>query len=136
MSIKKSQYFTLTYDGQALGKIINMTLNIDGNEIAISSFDTNIFNEYLVGRKDVTMDVTCLYDQADTTGVGNMVDDLLANAADATMSIGPASAVAGDITYSGSGFPINASIDFNDDDRPEISASLRINGTLTKSTAT
>lgn len=136
MAVKKSQYFTLTYDAVDLGKIISMTLNIDGNEIPISSFDTSIFNEYLKGRNDVTMDVTCLYDQADTTGVGNMVDDLLANAADATISIGPKSGAAGDITYSGSGFPLNASFDFNDDDRPEVSGSFRINGTFTKSTAT
>lgn len=137
MAIKKSQYFTLKYDGQALGKIVSMTLSIDGNEIPISSFDTGVFNEYLKGRNDVTMDVSCLYDQEDTTGVGNMVDDLIANAADASLSIGPsATAATGDITYSGVGFPLNISVDFNDDDRPEISGSFRINGALTKSTAT
>lgn len=137
MAEQKSQYFTLKYSSVALGKIKNISMNIDGKEINVSNFDSGVFEEYLKGRNNVTMSVTCIQDQADTTGQGNVVDDLLANAADDTISFGPsATAAAGDITYSGSGFPKSAQISGQDDEAVEITYDFRINGTLTKSTAT
>jgi len=134
---QKAQYFTLKYGEVALGKIKNIGLNIDGKEINVSNFDSGVFEEYLKGRNNVTMDVTCIYDQTDTTGQGNVMDDLLANAADDTLYFGPSGTpAAGDITYSGSGFPKDAKITGDDDEVVEITYTFRINGTLNKSTAT
>ena len=133
---QKSQYFTLEYSGTSLGKIKNIGLNIDGKEINVSNFDSGVFEEFLKGRNNVTMDVTCIYDQTDTTAQGAVIDDLLANAVDDTIAFAPASGASGDITYSGSGFPKNAAISGDDDEAVEVTYTFRINGTLTKSTAT
>jgi len=136
MAVQKGQYFSLSYDGTALGMITDITLNVDGNEINTSNFDSGVFEEYLKGRNNVTMDVTTRYDQEDTSGIGAVMDDQVANASDKAIVFGPPTPAAGDLTYTGNGFPKSFSISATDDDVAEFTASFRINGTLTKATAT
>jgi hypothetical protein len=137
MAVQKSQYFILKYDSVALGKIKSMTLTAGGKEINVSNFDSGVFEAFFKGRNNVTMDVTCIQDHTDTTGQGNVIDDWIALANDAPLYFGPdATPAAGDITYSGTGFPISWNINASDDEAVEISFSFRINGALTKATAT
>lgn len=133
MGVKKGQYFSLSYDGVNLGKITDLSLNIDGNQIPASNFDSGDFEEFLRGRNNVQMEVTCQYDQNDTTGQGNLVDDALA-VTSAAVVFGPASLVSDDITYSGTGSASNVNISATDEEVAEISFSLQISGTLTKAT--
>lgn len=129
MAVKVSQYFTLYFDGQSLGKLKSMSLKIDGKEIQTSNFNTTITNEYLKGRNDVMIEFTSIYDQANAS-VDDAVDDLLSNLDGIDISLQPYTPDTGDITYTCQGFPINANWDFNDDDRPEISSSFRINSLI------
>ena len=135
MAIKKGQYFSLSYSGVDLGKLTDISISIDGKQINISNFDSGEFEEYLLGRKNVTIDFTTFYDQADTTGTGNVVDDLLAGTSD-TWVFGPSTPIAGDITYTGSGSPSNITIKASDESGAELSGSIQISGTLTKATTT
>lgn len=130
--IKASQYFTLEYDGNSLGRLKSMNLKINGKEIQTSNFNTAVSNEYLKGRNDVTIDFTSIYDQGNAA-LDDVLDALLVYSDGTNISLKPLNSVSGDISYSCTGFPVNAGYDFNDDDKPEISATFRITS-LIKST--
>jgi len=136
MAEKKGQYYTLKYEGTALGAITNISMQIGAKEINISSFDSGQFEEFLQGRKNVTMTVTCMRDDADTSGQGTLVDELITGDQSGAIVFGPGTPAAGDISYSGSGFVTNASVESPDDEAATASYDLRISGVLTKSTAT
>ncbi|MBN2365736.1 MAG: hypothetical protein JXL67_06190 [Calditrichaeota bacterium] len=112
---------------------MDLSLNIDGKKINISNFDSGEFEEFMDGRKNVTIDFTCKRDDSDTTGVGNLIDDWFAGN-EGAVSFCPKTPVAGDISYSGTGSPSNIKISAPDDEDCEITGSLQINGVLQKST--
>lgn len=134
MAEQKGQYYSLSYEATKLGKIINLSLSIDGNQINISNFDSGEFEEFLAGRKNWTISFTCRYDQADTNGQLNVIDDLLAGN-NGAWNFGPETTTTGDVSYSGTGNPSNITIDAPDDDVMEISGDVQGTGTLTKSVA-
>jgi hypothetical protein len=103
-----------------------MSLKIDGNEIHTSNFNTSVASEYLKGRNDVVVEFTSIYDQANAY-VDDVIDDMLVNEDVKDIELAPLSSVTGDISYTCSGFPVSIDWDFNDDDKPEINASFRIN---------
>lgn len=127
---QKGQYYSLSYAGTALGELTNVSLSIDGNQINSSSFDSGEFEEFVAGRKNVTLSCTCRYDQADTAQLA-VLDDLLAGDSDEWV-FGPPTPTTGDVTFTGSGSPSNVSIEAADEDMMSLSLDIQISGTLTK----
>ena len=126
MAVKVSQYFILSFDGNNLGRLKSMNLKIEGNVIETSNFNTAVTTAAMKGRNNVTIDVVCIYDQANEY-VEDVVDNLLMNIEGNDISLEPLNSASGDISYTCTGFPMSANWDYNDDDRPEISATFIIN---------
>src|SRR5699024_2325000 len=128
----KGQYYSLSYAAKKLGNITSISLSIDGNQINISNFDSGEFEEFISGRKNVTMSVSTQYDMTDTEGQLKAVDDLLAGNSGEWV-FGPETPVEGDVTFTGNGAPSNVSIEAPDEDVMTLSCDIQISGALTKS---
>lgn len=135
MALRKGQEFSVSYNGTAIGKLTDISLSVDGNQINTANFDSGEWDSFLLGRKTATIDITARYDEADTTGQGAVYDDLAAGNT-GTFVFGPPTPTTGDITYSGTGSASNVTFGAADEDVAEFSASIQISGTLTKATAT
>lgn len=48
-----------------IGGITDATLNINQGEIKVTSHDSGSFEEYIPGRKDMTIDCSAVYNEAD-----------------------------------------------------------------------
>lgn len=134
MALQKGQYYSLSYKGTALGKITNLSLSIDGNQINANNFDSGQFEEFVQGRTNWTISFTCRYDQEDTSGQLTVIDDLLAGS-NGEWIFGPDTTTTGDLTFTGDGNPSNVTIDAPDDDIMEISGEIQGTSTLTKAVA-
>lgn len=117
-----------------VGKITALSRSVDGNKIGINNFDQGDFEEFLNGRRNVTLSVTCLYDMTDTAQ-GDLEDDHLLGL-NGDFQFGPDPLTAGDVLFSGSGSPSNITTDFNDDEVATISFDIQISGTWTKTVGT
>mgnify|MGYP000058847816 CR=1 FL=1 len=124
----------LQKNGTVIGEIVSQSLNYDRNEIETSSKDSGEDSEFIGGRSNWAIDVTCRLDPADTAGQGDVEADALTHATD-TYTFGKETPATGDVSYSGTAFPTNVSVQADDEGAAEISFTLRGTGALTRSVA-
>lgn len=48
-----------------IGKIVDGSLEVDSAEVNVSTHDSGAWEEFLQGRGNMTMSLSCLYDEAD-----------------------------------------------------------------------
>jgi len=136
MAIKKGRELVFTWDSTAIGNVTSFSLNVDGNIIDISDWDSGDWNEKLAGRKDWTMDISLNHNGEGDTGQGEAEVDMISGTRSATASFGPASPSTGDVTFSGTAILSNFALDASDSDGVITSSfSLSGNGTLTRTVA-
>lgn len=120
MAEQISREVVLKYDGNKVGKIQSLSRNRGTNEIPISSFDSGRNEEFLRGRSNTTLSITCILDEEDTDGqvalMSDIEDDDKIRASDfGEFVIGPESPESGDVLYTGNGFPTTDSDEGGDD---------------------
>lgn len=133
MSKMIGRYYTFDWKTVKVGAIKAISMSIDGNNVDVSDHDSGRWTDYLTGRVNATFDITCNRKRGDTQQ-GVITTDMLAADRSGAFSFEPASAAAGDITFSGTGLLSNVSMTIGDDDVVEISFSLQVSGELTKTT--
>lgn len=116
---QRSDEVVLKYGTDNVGEIQSLSMNVAGNEIPANSFDSGLFEKYIRGRLGVTLSVTCILDDTDagqTALLADMLDDekIRPNQFD-NFSIGKREPTAGDVVYSGAGFPTSFSDEGGDD---------------------
>lgn len=142
MPQERSDAAKLMYGANKVGRITNLSFSIGGNSIPTSNFDTGLFEEFQLGRRNVTVSISGQIDREDTDGQVALLDDYLdgtkSKAADfLEFSIGPETPASGDVTFSGAGFPTDYSEERADDGDglATFTAEIQISGTWTKAVA-
>jgi len=121
-------------DSQKLGNVTSIQLNVDGEVINVSDWDSGEWNEKLAGRKDWTMTISVFYNIADQ-GQIDAETLMFSTGRSGTISFGPETPSAGDVTYSGTVIMTNYSPDASgSDDAITASYSFEGNGALTPTT--
>jgi hypothetical protein len=122
---------TPTY--QKVGKRVDLSLNLSRNENEAPHADDEGWTEYLMGRRNATIDGTVRYDESDA-GQQALIDhyfgdkEILIKFALETGS--------GKAEYTGKGFITNLTPSPPDEGPTDMSISIRINGKLEKETQT
>lgn len=142
MAEERADAAVLQYGSNKVGRITNLSFSVGGNSIPTSNFDTGMFEEFMLGRRNVTISVSGQLDRGDTQGQVLLLDDYLddtnTKAADfAEFAIGPLTPTTGDVTFSGAGFPTDYSEERADDGDglATFTAEIQISGSWTKATA-
>ena len=143
MANELSRKAVLKYGDNKVGDITSLSFAIDGNVIEKNSFDTDAFTEALLGRRTVTISVSGQVDREDTTGQNQLRSDYLdvskSKASDfSSFTIEPETTSAGDVSFTGAGFPTSYNEDRADDGDglTTYSAEIRISGTWTETELT
>lgn len=114
----------------AIGKIVDGSLELDSAEIVVSTHDSGAWEEYLQGRGNLTSTLSCRYDEAD---VGQ--EACLAAAFAQTMGT-YRFRTRGDVStakeYFASAFVKSAPMNSPNDDAADLSLSFRLTGTPTR----
>lgn len=138
-----SRTAVLKYGDNKVGSITSLSFSIDGNVIETNNFDVDAFTTAILGRRTVTISVSGQVDRDDTTGQNQLRGDFYDGAKSAasdfsSFTIEPATAGAGDTSFSGAGFPSSYSEDRADDGDglTTYSAEIRISGAWTETTLT
>lgn len=109
--------------------IIDATLNLSQAEIGSTSHDSGDFEEFLIGRKDGTIDFGLRFDEADP-GQDKLQDSLFAGTlADYRFRMEVAS---GKDEYKARGLVTSITPSGPNDDAAGMDASVRLTGTITK----
>ncbi len=142
MAEERADAAVLLYGSNKVGRLSNLSFSVGGNSIPTSNFDTGLFEEFMLGRRNVTISVSGQIDREDTTGQVLLLDDYLdtskTKAADfAEFGIGPETPGSGDVSFAGAGFPTDYSEERGDDGDglATFTAEIQISGSWTKSTA-
>ena len=134
MSKKKGRSLVFNWDSTKVGNVTAISLNVDGEIINVSDWDSGEWNEKLAGRKDWTMDISLFHNPEDDTAQGDMETDMFSASRSGTASFGPDTPVADDVTYSGDVIMSNFTVDASGSDEAITSSfTLEGNGALTRS---
>lgn len=134
MAVRNGRENVIKIGSDVVGEI--RTMSLDGNQttIDVSSKSTGDFVKRIPDRKDWVMNLTVLADDEETDGQGALIDAWL-NKTKVTVSFGPETPTAGEITFTGDVHVTNFSVSDDDGAAGEISFTLEGTETLTKNTA-
>lgn len=136
MSKLVGQDYEVSYESVVISQRTSISISMDQNQIAVSDSDSGEFDEFLPGRKNITVTLSGNWDQSQTSGQLNVIDDLLAGNT-GTWKFGKFSTTdAGDVSFSATGSPSNFTIDAGDESPITYSCDVQLTGTVTKTVAT
>ena len=143
MAVERSDSAVLSYGSSKVGKITSVSFTVAGTVIPANNFDSGGWAKKILGRRDVTMNVSGQLDREDTNGQNALRGDYLDVAKThpedfEDFTIGPETPTTGDISFTGSGFPSNYQEDRGDDGDglATFTVEIQIDGALTEATAT
>lgn len=137
MGKKKSRALTFKWNDTAVGNIISLRLNVSGEVIDVSDFDSGDWTEKMAGVKDWTAEVEVNHNPEDDIAQGELEEDMFSSDREGTGEFGPETPQDGDVSITGemilSDYSINAS---GRDDVVTSSFSLEGNGPATRNVET
>lgn len=133
MAKKKGRDLTFKWGGSKVGNITSISLNVDGETINVSDFDSGEWNEYLAGAKDWTMELGLYHNPEDDAVQETLESDMFTSGRSDTASFGPETPATDDIVYSGTTLMTNLTVDASGrDEVVSSSVSLQGSGALTR----
>lgn len=102
-------------DTVKLGNVTSIQLNVDGEIINVSDWDSGEWNDKLAGRKDWTMTIGVFYNPEEA-GQDDAEVLMFSAGRAGTLAFGPDTPATGDITYEGDVIMSNFSPDASDSD--------------------
>jgi ABC-type amino acid transport substrate-binding protein len=136
MSAKRQlgRYHKFTWGGVDVGGILSITgPEIQGAVVDVSDADSGIFSNFEPDRVTATMTIECNYVQDNAGQLQLQADMLTLTSRKKAFSIVPsATAVAGDIGYSGDAILTGVSISRPENNKQTFTATFQITGPITR----
>lgn len=119
-------------DSTKLGNVTSISLNVDGEVVNVSDWDSGDWNDKLAGRKDWQMTIGVYYN-AEDAGQGDAETMMFSTGRSGTLSFGPETPASGDVVYSGTVIMSNFNPDASGaDDAITANYTFEGNGALTR----
>lgn len=122
---------TLSLAAGIADSVDNFTVNIDGEQVDVTTFDSAKWEEIVASKKDLTISVSGKYQAADDKSIVMIIDELIAGDPIAFIVTNTLAAVGQLQTISGSVLVADASISADDGAAVTWTATLQNTGTPT-----
>lgn len=133
MAKKKGRELKFSWDNKEVGNITSLNLNIDGEIIDVSDWDSGDWKDKIAGRKDWTIELGLYHNSETTNGQDDVETDVMSKGREGAIKIAPASPTAGDISWAGNVIIASYNIEASGSDEAVTSSlSLEGNGALTR----
>jgi hypothetical protein len=112
-----------------IGKIVDGSLELESAEVTITNHDSGLWEEFLQGRSNATMTLSCRYDETDAGQEAALAAWTAQTAGTCRFRMGGA---AGTKQYSASAFVKSAPLNAPNDDAADLQLTFRLTGAITR----
>ncbi len=120
--------FVFAIGANNVAELTSASVEINGKEIDVTSNDSDAFEEYIMGKVNVKMDVAGNFYPGDTNGQRALLNAALARTKLTSCKLSKAS---GSFNISGDAYVTNFKWSAKHDDKQDFTCTLRVTGTAT-----
>lgn len=133
MAVTRGRIGEISIDGDVLGKEVDATLTIESAEITVTAHDSGQFEEFLQGRKNGSIEVSCRHDESDTAQQALKAAHF-AETTVAVIWVSRGIATSGAERFSATAFVTAQPLETPNDEENKVAFTLRLTGTITRDT--